>query len=156
MIIYSLRLAIFGSRFHPVRCRCYHPSWLDKNQRTLLWGLPDLSPQDTRTCWLSGEQVSLRNLLFFGKVGRSLYSITALFWRREARRLVLSERNQQRYCSENLILFIFLDVLLQSFKDRGVISNHDAKSVQAECRELVLCRGAAWFRGVISNHSAKV
>ena len=106
MIIYSLRLAIFGSRFHPVRCRCYHPSWLDKSQRTLLWGLPDLSPQDTRTCWLSGEQVSLRNLLFFGKVGRSLYSITALFWRREARRLVLSERSQQRFCLENIILFI--------------------------------------------------
>ena len=29
-------------------------------------------------------------------------------------------------------------------------------SVQAERRELALCRGAAWLRSVISNHGAKV
>ena len=67
MIIHSLRLAIFGSRFHPVRCRCYHPSWLDRSQRIPLWGLPDLSPKDARTWWLSGEQVFPAQPPSFGK-----------------------------------------------------------------------------------------
>lgn len=178
MIIYSLRLAIFGSRFHPVRCRCCHPSWLDKSQRILLWGLPDLSPKDTRTWWLSGEQVLPCATSFFWK-GRKGHFIALLLYSDDAKPAGWFSRkiNETHYSENGLPAFSFQVFMSQGylwgwhptavlpehevcccgkniFKERFL--NHAAMSIQTECRELSLCQGDVWLRCVISNHAAKV
>ena len=106
MIIYSLRLAIFGSRFHPVRCRCYHPSWLDRSQRIPLWGLPDLSPKDARTWWLSGEQVFPAQPPFWER--EEGHFIALLLYSDDAKPAgwFCQEETNKEFALENRILFV--------------------------------------------------
>ena len=104
---------------------------------------------------------------FFGKVGRSLYSITALFWRREARRLVLSGRSQQRICfreSDSLCsipwppavcvvgtsqqhpawyILMFETVVQRSLSKTHVISNHGAK-LESKCAVYLRSQKKFW------------
>ena len=104
---------------------------------------------------------------FFWKGWRSLYSITALFWRREARRLVLSGRSQQRICfreSDSLYsipwpwtvyvvgtsqqhsawyILMFETVVQKSLSKTHVISNHAAK-VKWKCAVYLRSRKKFW------------
>ena len=147
-------------------CRCYHPSWLDKSQRIPLWGLPDLNPKDARMAWLSGEQVfTLRGPCLSGWI--PLYSIAALFWRREARRLVLSGRSQQRICFResdspysipwpwtvcvvgtsqqypSWYILMFETVVQRSLSKTHVISNHAAK-LESKCAVFLRSQKKFW------------
>ena len=104
---------------------------------------------------------------FFGKVGRSLYSITALFWRREARRLVLSGRSQQRICFResdspysipwpwtvcvvgtsqqypSWYILMFETVVQRSLSKTHVISNHAAK-LESKCAVFLRSQKKFW------------